>query len=244
MKQQISRTAQPASDRRARLGERLRALRRARGLTLQDVASRAGLAVSTVSKVERGLMAPTYDRFSQLADGLGVDIAELFSERGERFRPGEFAVARRGEYRRHETENYVYEMLFPEVWGKTMTPMMGDLRAFETMRFDRFVSHPGEEFLLVLKGGSPCSSKRWSRSSSTPERASISTAGAGTFTRLPAAKVRASSWSAQGRARRRSEPAGPAACPLPALRKCCIVTPRGRRTGRPCASTTADPRLR
>jgi len=152
MKQQISRTAQPASDRRARLGERLRALRRARGLTLQDVASRAGLAVSTVSKVERGLMAPTYDRFSQLADGLGVDIAELFSERGERFRPGEFAVARRGEYRRHETENYVYEMLFPEVWGKTMTPMMGDLRAFETMRFDRFVSHPGEEFLLVLKG--------------------------------------------------------------------------------------------
>lgn len=141
-----------ASDRRTRLGERLRQLRRARGLTLQDVASRAGLAVSTVSKVERGLMAPTYDRFSQLAEGLGVDIAELFSEQGERFRPGEFAVARRGDYQLHETENYVYEMLFPQVWGKAMTPMMGDLRAFETMRFDRFVSHRGEEFLLVLSG--------------------------------------------------------------------------------------------
>lgn len=140
------------SGRRAKLGERLRELRKERGLTLQEVASRSGLAVSTVSKVERGLMAPTYDRFSQLAEGLGVDIAELFSEHGGRFGTGEVAVARLGEYRLHETENYVYEMLFPELWGKAMTPMMGNLRAFQTMRFDRFVSHPGEEFLLVLAG--------------------------------------------------------------------------------------------
>jgi len=152
MDQRASTTPAAASDRRARLGERLRQLRRERGLTLQDVASRAGLAVSTVSKVERGLMAPTYDRFTQLAEGLGVDVAELFSEQGGRFQSGEFAIARRGEYQLHETETYVYEMLFPEVWGKAMTPMMGDLRPFETMRFDRFVSHPGEEFLLVLSG--------------------------------------------------------------------------------------------
>lgn len=140
------------SDRRADMGERLRQLRRDRGMTLQDVAKRSGLAVSTVSKVERGLMALTYDRFSQLAEGLGVDIAELFSERGKRFKTGEVAIARAGEFRLHQTENYVYEMLFPEVWGKAMIPMVGNLRPFETMRFDRFVSHPGEEFLFVLAG--------------------------------------------------------------------------------------------
>jgi transcriptional regulator with XRE-family HTH domain len=138
--------------RRARMGERLRQLRQERGLTLAEVAERSGLAVSTVSKAERGLMALTYDRFSQLADGLGADIAELFSERGDFFKPGQVAVARAGEYRVHETENYVYEMLFPELWHKAMTPMMGTLRPYETMRFDRFVSHPGEEFLLVLEG--------------------------------------------------------------------------------------------
>jgi len=134
------------------MGERLRQIRHGLGLTLAEVAERSGLAVSTVSKVERGLMAPTYDRFSQLADGLGVDIAELFSAEGARFRHGEVAVARRGEYRLHETENYVYEMLFPQLWNKAMTPMMGTLRPMETMRFDRFVSHAGEEFLLVLEG--------------------------------------------------------------------------------------------
>ncbi|MCV0396732.1 MAG: XRE family transcriptional regulator [Rhizobiaceae bacterium] len=151
MDQKVPQSPPTLADRRVRLGERLRKLRRERGLTLQEVATRAGLAVSTVSKVERGLMAPTYDRFSQLAEGLGVDMAALFAD-GERFRPGEVAIARAGQFRLHETENYVYEMLFPEVWNKAMTPMMGNLRAFETMRFDRFVSHPGEEFLLVLAG--------------------------------------------------------------------------------------------
>jgi transcriptional regulator with XRE-family HTH domain len=150
--EQIAESVEAGPTRRVKMGERLRQIRLGLGLTLAEVADRSGLAVSTVSKVERGLMALTYDRFSQLADGLGVDVGELFSEHGERFSPGELAVARKGEFRIHETENYVYEMLFPELWLKAMTPMMGTLRAFETMRFDRFVSHPGEEFLIVLDG--------------------------------------------------------------------------------------------
>lgn len=142
----------PRNGRRARMGERLRQLRHERGLTLAQVAARSGLAVSTVSKVERGLMALTYDRFSQLADGLDVDMAALFAEHGERFRPGEVSVARQGEFMLHETENYAYEMLFPTLWNKAMTPMLGTLQPHETMRFDRFVTHAGEEFLMVLAG--------------------------------------------------------------------------------------------
>lgn len=149
---QITSSPPENRSRRARMGERLRQIRHEQGLTLAAVAERSGLAVSTVSKVERGVMALTYDRFSQLAHGLGVDMGELFSEHGEHFQPGEVAVARSGEFRLHETENYVYEMLFPALWKKAMTPMMGTLRAYETMRFDRFVSHAGEEFLLVLEG--------------------------------------------------------------------------------------------
>jgi transcriptional regulator with XRE-family HTH domain len=152
MDQRASQSAIDQSDRRTRMGERLRQIRRNLNLTLAEVAARSGLATSTVSKVERGLMALTYDRFSQLAEGLGVDIGELFSGEGEPFQPGQVAVARIGEYRLHETENYTYEMLFPHLWRKTMMPMLGTLRPFETMQFDRFVSHPGEEFLLVLDG--------------------------------------------------------------------------------------------
>lgn len=145
-------TKSAADARRVEMGERLRAIRHAHGLTLVEVAGRSGLAVSTVSKVERGLMALTYDRFSQLADGLGVDMAELFTEDGARFQPGQIAVARKGEFARHVTENYVYEMLFSDVWNKAMVPMLGTLQPSERMNFDRFVSHAGEEFLLVLEG--------------------------------------------------------------------------------------------
>ncbi|TNE35028.1 MAG: XRE family transcriptional regulator [Alphaproteobacteria bacterium] len=138
--------------RRARLAERLREIRREKGLTIQDVASRSGLAISTVSKIERNLMAPTYDRFSRLADGLGVDLAELFADSAERFKAGEFAIARNGESSLHQTDNYVYEMLFPRLTGKSMVPMLGVLKPFEEMKFERLVSHPGEEFFFVLEG--------------------------------------------------------------------------------------------
>ncbi|MFP4275038.1 MAG: helix-turn-helix domain-containing protein [Paracoccaceae bacterium] len=134
------------------LGRRVRGLRQSRGLTLQQVADRAGLALSTVSKIERDLMAPTYDRFTKLALGLGVDVSELFADTGDDFSPGEFAVARLGEAGRLETQNYVYEMLFAQVRGKQMTPMLGDLKPLEQMRFDRMVSHEGQEFLFVLEG--------------------------------------------------------------------------------------------
>ncbi|GGM07610.1 helix-turn-helix domain-containing protein [Pseudooceanicola nanhaiensis] len=137
---------------RARMASRLRRLREARGLTIQAVADRGGIAISTVSKIERNLMAPTYDRFTRLARGLGVDVAELFADESSRFETGGVAVARRGEFGYHETENYSYEMLFPQVRGKAMVPMMGTLKPLEQMRFDRMVSHGGEEFLLVLEG--------------------------------------------------------------------------------------------
>lgn len=133
-------------------GRRLRDLRRARGWTLAQLADRSGLAISTISKAERGVMALTYDRMLQLARGIGVDMAEFFASEGESYAPGSFAVARLGEFRRQETGSYVYEMLFPEIRNKAMTPMLGTLRADHPLAFDDFVRHPGQEFLIVLHG--------------------------------------------------------------------------------------------
>jgi len=146
-------TAPDAPDgQRAEFGRRLRELRRARGWTLAELAERSGLAISTISKAERGVMALTYDRMLQLARGIGVDMAEFFTTEGEAFAPGSFTVAPRGTFRRQETRNYVYEMLFPEIRNKAMVPMMGTLKAHDILDFDDFVRHPGQEFLLVLEG--------------------------------------------------------------------------------------------
>ena len=137
---------------RADFGRRLRQLRRDRGWTLAEVAERSGLAISTISKAERGVISLTYDRLSQLAQGLEVDLAAFFNAEGQSFEPGSFAVARKGEFKRQETPNYVYEMLFPDLWNKAMTPMMGSLKARELVDFEDFVRHPGQEFLVVMEG--------------------------------------------------------------------------------------------
>ncbi|WP_158963727.1 helix-turn-helix domain-containing protein [Chachezhania sediminis] len=144
--------AKTLTESRAALARRAKDLRHRKGLTLQDVADRSKLAVSTVSKIERGLISPTYDRFSMLAEGLEVDVSELFAEAGSAFAQGELAVSRPGDEGYLETENYTYEMLFPHVRGKTMVPMLGTLKPLEQMRFDRMVRHPGQEFFHVLEG--------------------------------------------------------------------------------------------
>lgn len=136
----------------ADFGRRLRQLRSDRGWTLAEVAERSGLAISTISKAERGVISLTYDRLSRLARGLDVDLAAFFNAEGQSFEPGSFALARKGEFERQETETYVYEMLFPEVWNKAMTPMMGSLKARSFADFEEFVRHPGQEFLIVLDG--------------------------------------------------------------------------------------------
>ena len=137
---------------RQEFGRRLRQLRRDKGWTLATLSARSGLAISTLSKAERGVISLTYDRLLLLARGLDVDLAALFHADGESFAPGSFAVARKGEFERQETANYVYEMLFPELWNKAMSPMMGSLKARQLVDFEDFVRHPGQEFLVVMQG--------------------------------------------------------------------------------------------
>lgn len=137
---------------RAELANRLRGLRKAKGLTIRDVAQRSGLAISTVSKIERNLMAPTYERFTRLARGLGVDAAELFAADGSHVAEGAVAVSRLGDVGYRETRNYTHELLFEKLRGRMMAPMLGSLKPLDMTRFEQMVSHPGEEFLFVLEG--------------------------------------------------------------------------------------------
>lgn len=60
------------------LGERLRAARRARGLTLRALADRAGVTESFLSQVERAVSSPSIASLQRICRGLDLSIAELF----------------------------------------------------------------------------------------------------------------------------------------------------------------------
>ncbi len=75
------------------LGERLRAERRRRGLSLEQLAALAGVSRSMLSDVERGAKAPTVLVLDRIATGLDTSIARLLGEE----RAARVVVLRRGE---------------------------------------------------------------------------------------------------------------------------------------------------
>lgn len=152
----VSSTSQLAEDTaafdRSSLGVRLREIRKLKGWTLSHVSERTGLAVSTISKVERGRIALAYDKFMQLAHGLEVDVTELIGHAGTRFKPGTAAVTRNDGAYLHETDTYVYEMLNTQLRNKHMVPSRVRIKARDESEFSDFIRHPGEEFIFVLSG--------------------------------------------------------------------------------------------
>src|SRR5215213_690560 len=70
-------TTDPVDDVQARVSGRLRALRTERGLTLAEVAERAGMDASTLSRLESGARRLTLDHLPVLARALGVRADDL-----------------------------------------------------------------------------------------------------------------------------------------------------------------------
>lgn len=130
----------------------LRDLRKAAGLTLIDLAERSSLAASTLSKIENGQMSPTYDTLHALAEGLDIDITELVTGGRGHSVNGRRAVTRRGEGIVHSTAQYDYEMLCTDIANRRFVPLLAEVKARSMHSFDGLLSHPGEEFIFVLRG--------------------------------------------------------------------------------------------
>ena len=68
------------------VGQEVRRLRRARGLTLRDLGEKATLDYSYIGKIERGQRATT-DVYEQIARALGTTLGALFAPASGRRRP-------------------------------------------------------------------------------------------------------------------------------------------------------------
>jgi transcriptional regulator with XRE-family HTH domain len=134
------------------LGARVRALRKERHWTLEQAAGQAGLARSTLSKIENGQMSPTYEALKKLAVGLGISVPQLFTPpRGAQV-SGRLTLTKSGEGAAHPTATYEHELLAGALTKKAMLPYRARVRARSFEEFDGWVRHDGEEFLYVLTG--------------------------------------------------------------------------------------------
>ncbi|HSV35938.1 MAG TPA: XRE family transcriptional regulator [Ramlibacter sp.] len=140
---------------RLRLGQRLREHRKAQGMTLKQLSSRSGVALSTLSKMELGQTSVGYEKVAATARALSLHVGQLFdasaAPRPQAARPS-VVWSRAEDAPTYHSEHYDYRMLATGFPDKRMTPLHGRIVARERSQFDDFVRHPGQEFVLLLSG--------------------------------------------------------------------------------------------
>jgi len=67
-------------DVRELLGKRINFFRKQRQLSQAALAEKADISVTFLSKIERGIKYPTSETISGIANGLGVELCDLFRQ--------------------------------------------------------------------------------------------------------------------------------------------------------------------
>jgi transcriptional regulator with XRE-family HTH domain len=127
------------------LGVRLRARRKALGLSLRSLAARTGVSASFLSQVERGIVSPSIQSLIAVSRALEVPIYHFLLESPD-------PVVRHDRRRRLIMPNTSvdYELLCPDV-HRSMEVSLGRLEP-NAASSEEPLAHPTEEFMLVLEG--------------------------------------------------------------------------------------------
>lgn len=141
----------------AKPGAALRSLRKRNRWTLAEVAQRTGIAASTLSRIERDQISPTYDMLLRLSGGLAIDVGQLLSTvpavaEASPDHPGRRSVNRSVDGDVVPMRNHTLRYLSTDLLNKQMTPILSEYRARSLAEFGPLMRHDGEEFLYILQG--------------------------------------------------------------------------------------------
>ncbi|WP_243450886.1 helix-turn-helix domain-containing protein [Sphingosinicella sp. CPCC 101087] len=137
------------------LGTLIRQIRTSHSWTLKEMSEKAGIPVSTLSKVEHDRLTLTYDKLQQLSRRLNISMSDLFAESEdpvERQVMGRRSIGKVDRAVRVKTPNYDYHYLCTDLRRKRMIPILTRIRAKSVEAFGEFVRHQGEEFIFVIEG--------------------------------------------------------------------------------------------
>src|SRR3954451_6470594 len=96
------------------VGDRVKALREAMGLSLRDLGERAGVSAPMLSQVERGETSPTLAVAAKIAAGLELTLSQLLRlDEGQHV-----ALTRAGSRRRSTRGGHSFEELTPPLPGQ------------------------------------------------------------------------------------------------------------------------------
>ncbi|MBN2472450.1 MAG: helix-turn-helix transcriptional regulator [Anaerolineae bacterium] len=129
------------------VGQRIRALREKRGLSLRSLSDKSGLSINAISRIERGENSPTVSSLHQLASALEVPITDFFMDEHEQnivFIKSNDRLITQREGMAIESLGIGLRQQLVQPFLITLEPGVGTLQ--------EPITHPGQEFVFCLDG--------------------------------------------------------------------------------------------
>jgi len=107
-----------------KIGERIRNLRKQKGLTLLELSRGSGVALATLSRIENNKMTGTLGSHTAICTALGITLPELYQDLSpSQSNPIIQTASERTDIFVHDNKS-ISEMLTPKVLDKKMMPIM------------------------------------------------------------------------------------------------------------------------
>ncbi|HOW59509.1 MAG TPA: XRE family transcriptional regulator [Candidatus Omnitrophota bacterium] len=106
------------------LGQRIRTLRKEKGLTLVEISEKTGVAQATLSRIETGTMIGTVECHEKVAEALGIGLSELYTGIDPRYEQVTHLSQTDARKTTHHTKDVHVELLTQESSKKKITPLM------------------------------------------------------------------------------------------------------------------------
>ena len=106
------------------LGERIRAIRQEKRMTLADLSEKSGVAQATLSRIENGIMTGTIKSHLKISEAFGMSLADLYrlSEAAPKDARVESEVAQKDVFVHDEKSSSI--LLASQVFSKKMMPIL------------------------------------------------------------------------------------------------------------------------
>lgn len=135
------------------LGQRVAAIRKEKGLSLEDLASRTGMDVQTLSRIEKDQYTPPLGELIRLGKALETRMGYFIAPSA----PTPYTIVRAHERKRvarfasgtKKKHGYEYESLAPDKADRAMEPFLVTLHPTDVLEMS---THDGQEFIYVLEG--------------------------------------------------------------------------------------------
>jgi transcriptional regulator with XRE-family HTH domain len=143
------------SGKEMKIGEKIRALRKAKGLSIADVAEQSGIAEATLYSIEGHMVSPPLGNIVSLAKVFEIPVADFFGESGDSpyclVRSNDRKTVSRFNSTEGEGGGYSYQSLGKKKKNRHMEPFLVTLNPTQSKKIEPN-QHIGEEIIFVLEG--------------------------------------------------------------------------------------------